>query len=92
MLSRSAVFSWPLTRTFTRTAQQLPSKAYTDVLRSDYFAVNSTPPDLKPSERNILDSALRIDQAGEIAANHIYRGQMAVLGHDRKLGTILQVL
>lgn len=89
---RSAVLLRPLTRTFTRASQQQPSQAYTDVLKSDDLAINSTPSDLVPSERDILDSALRVDQAGEIAANYIYRGQMAVLGHDRKLGVILQVL
>ncbi|QRW27644.1 ubiquinone biosynthesis monooxygenase COQ7 [Rhizoctonia solani] len=31
-----------------------------------------------------LEAALRVDQAGEVAANYIYMGQMAVLGSDRR--------
>jgi len=52
--------------------------------------VRDTPNDLTPSERVVLDSALRVDQAGEIAANYIYKGQMAVLGRDPHLGSLIQ--
>ena len=38
-----------------------------------------------------LESAIRVDHAGEIAANYIYRGQMAVLGGDRIVGPVIQV-
>jgi len=31
----------------------------------------------------ILDSIIRIDHAGELGADRIYAGQMAVLGIDR---------
>jgi ubiquinone biosynthesis monooxygenase Coq7 len=34
---------------------------------------------------------IRIDQAGEIGANYIYKGQMAILGNDKKVGSIIQV-
>ena len=47
--------------------------------------------DLTHVQRVALDSALRVDQAGEIAANWIYKGQMVVLGHDPKLRSIIQV-
>lgn len=50
----------------------------------------TTPPDLTQKQRDILDVALRVDQAGEIAANWIYKGQMAVLGRDRTTGPIIQ--
>jgi len=91
-LSRSVVSTWPLlTRTLTGTARQLPSKAYTAALDSSNPATGSTPSDLKTAERNLLDSALRVDQAGEIAANYIYQGQMAVLGQDREAGKLIQV-
>ncbi|XP_052866117.1 5-demethoxyubiquinone hydroxylase, mitochondrial [Anopheles cruzii] len=37
----------------------------------------------------LIDSALRVDHAGELGANQIYRGQMAVLGHT-KVGKTIQ--
>jgi ubiquinone biosynthesis monooxygenase Coq7 len=46
---------------------------------------------LSPEQREVLASAVRVDQAGEIAANWIYRGQMAVLGKDPKAGPVIQV-
>lgn len=51
----------------------------------------STSPDVSPKQREILDRALRVDQAGEIAANWIYRGQFAVLGRDPRVGPLIQV-
>jgi len=33
---------------------------------------------------------MRVDQAGELAANAIYRGQLFVLGRDPKVGPIIQ--
>ncbi|KAF7304753.1 5-demethoxyubiquinone hydroxylase, mitochondrial [Mycena kentingensis (nom. inval.)] len=39
----------------------------------------STTPVISNAQRQKLDSALRVDQAGEIAANYIYMGQMLVL-------------
>ncbi|KAJ8597353.1 hypothetical protein M405DRAFT_928121 [Rhizopogon salebrosus TDB-379] len=41
-------------------------------------------------QREILDNALRVDQSGEIAANWIYRGQITVLGHDSRVGPLIQ--
>lgn len=38
----------------------------------------------------MLDAVLRVDHAGELAANWIYRGQMAVLGGDRQVGPLIQ--
>jgi Ubiquinone biosynthesis protein COQ7 len=69
----------------------LASSAYTDASRSGERAVSSTPEDMTPEQRRVLEGALRVDQAGEIAANWIYRGQYAVLGHDRKTGPLIQV-
>ncbi|XP_058058466.1 5-demethoxyubiquinone hydroxylase, mitochondrial [Anopheles bellator] len=37
----------------------------------------------------LIDSVLRVDHAGELGANQIYRGQMAVLGHT-KVGKTIQ--
>jgi ubiquinone biosynthesis monooxygenase Coq7 len=54
----------------------------------------STVPPLRLSkeQREMLEEMIRIDQAGELGANWIYRGQYAVLGSDKKVGPLLQVL
>jgi 3-demethoxyubiquinol 3-hydroxylase len=54
-------------------------------------AVATTPHNMTREQREILDIALRVDQAGEVAANWIYKGQMAVLGRDPTVGPIIQV-
>lgn len=88
MLARSLR---PLTKSLTRATHTLPSKAYTDAVKREDSAVQSTPEDLTLSERHVLESALRVDQAGEIAANYIYKGQMAVLGRDPQVGNLIRV-
>ncbi|GBB90294.1 hypothetical protein RclHR1_01720015 [Rhizophagus clarus] len=45
---------------------------------------------LTPKQRKLIDSMIRIDQAGEIGANYIYKGQIAILGNDKKVGPIIQ--
>lgn len=77
-------------RTLT-TSRILPSAAYTAVHRSHNPATCTTPIDLTDSQRETLDSALRVDQAGEIAANYIYKGQVAILGRDKQVGPLIQV-
>jgi len=52
--------------------------------------ISTTPTDMTQEDRGILDAAVRVDQAGEIAANYIYRGQMAVLGRHPTAGPIIQ--
>ncbi|GBE82598.1 COQ7 protein [Sparassis latifolia] len=66
-----------------------PSIAYLQTYKPDDPAVASTP-DLSAKQKKILDSALRVDQAGELAANYIYMGQMAVLGRDPLTGPLIQ--
>jgi 3-demethoxyubiquinol 3-hydroxylase len=80
----------PSARSFV-TAASRPSAVYTDPSRHHDPAVATTPADISQKQHSILDAALRVDQAGEIAANWIYRGQMAVLGRDRTTGPIIQV-
>jgi 3-demethoxyubiquinol 3-hydroxylase len=72
-------------------ARAAGSKAYTDVNGSHEAAVSSTPQGLSSSQREALESALRVDQAGELAADWIYRGQLAVLKRDRVAGPLIQV-
>ncbi|KAF9127969.1 ubiquinone biosynthesis monooxygenase Coq7 [Mortierella sp. 14UC] len=45
---------------------------------------------LSKEQRELLEEMVRVDQAGELGANWIYRGQYAVLGSDKKVGPLLQ--
>lgn len=45
---------------------------------------------LTSEEREFLEPMIRVDQAGEVGAYYIYKGQIAVLGNDKKLKPILQ--
>ncbi|GJJ70527.1 3-demethoxyubiquinol 3-hydroxylase [Entomortierella parvispora] len=45
---------------------------------------------LSKEQREMLEEMIRVDQAGELGANWIYRGQYAVLGSDKKVGPLLQ--
>jgi demethoxyubiquinone hydroxylase (CLK1/Coq7/Cat5 family) len=47
--------------------------------------------DISPEQREILDDALRVNQSGEITVNWMYRGQVTVLGHDPRVGSLIQV-
>ncbi|KAG8861999.1 hypothetical protein FRB96_002442 [Tulasnella sp. 330] len=53
-------------------------------------STTSTPDDLTPRQRKYLQSAIRVDQAGELAANAIYQGQLFVLGRDKKVGPVIE--
>ncbi|KAG8217418.1 COQ7-domain-containing protein [Butyriboletus roseoflavus] len=66
------------------------SAVYSNPANAHDPALTSTPPGLTHRQRAILDSALRVDHAGEIAANYIYKGQMAVLGRDPTVGPLIQ--
>lgn len=76
-------------RTYTTTRN--PSAVYMDPTKQIEIAVTQTPDNMTPEQRDILDKALRVDQAGEVAANWIYRGQMAILGRDATSGPLIQV-
>lgn len=52
--------------------------------------MTSTPKDITREQRKALEGALRVDQAGEVAANWIYHGQHYVLGKDRETGPLIQ--
>lgn len=75
----------------TSSKRPLPSAVYTDPSSPGEPSTSSTPEDLTDKQRNALDAALRIDQAGEIAANYIYKGQLAVLGKDPATRHLIQV-
>jgi len=77
-------------RTISSSNRTKPSSVYLDPTRSNEISFKSSPLDLTHVQRVALDSALRVDQAGEIAANWIYKGQMVVLGHDPNLRSLIQ--
>ncbi|KAF5376538.1 hypothetical protein D9757_008284 [Collybiopsis confluens] len=68
--------------------RSLASSAYTNSYGNP--AVTTTPLNLTQKQRSALDSALRVDQAGEVAANWIYYGQHVVLGHQPGTGPLIQ--
>jgi 3-demethoxyubiquinol 3-hydroxylase len=68
----------------------MPSSAYFDPARSSDLSVSSTPDDLSSSQRRFLEAALRVDQAGEVAANYIYEGQLAILRRDPATAALIQ--
>ncbi|GJF00768.1 demethoxyubiquinone hydroxylase family protein [Phanerochaete sordida] len=70
--------------------RSLPSAAYTDPARTQEASTSGTPYDISEAQRDTLHAALRVDQAGEVAANYIYMGQLAVLGRDRTTGPLIQ--
>lgn len=74
-----------------RTYATLPSNAYTDPANLHDSATANSPEDISYDHRKIIERALRVDHAGEVAANWIYKGQLAILGNDRKVGLIIQV-
>ncbi|CAG8635775.1 15906_t:CDS:2, partial [Cetraspora pellucida] len=45
---------------------------------------------LTDEQKKLIDGMIRVDQAGEIGANWIYKGQMVILGRDKKVGPVIQ--
>ncbi|CEG75213.1 Putative Ubiquinone biosynthesis monooxygenase Coq7 [Rhizopus microsporus] len=45
---------------------------------------------LTKEEKELITPMIRVDQAGEVGAYYIYKGQIAVLGEDKNLKPILQ--
>ena len=91
MLPRVALKFARLTQARTITTKAAASLIYLDQTQTKNPAVSTTPTGITPQQRDALDAALRVDQAGEVAANWIYMGQMAVLGRDPKTNALLQV-
>jgi hypothetical protein len=84
------LISRPRLRSFVHSEETLPSSAYLDSGRGHDVCTGSTPDDLSSSQRRVLEAALRVDQAGEVAANYIYKGQLAVLRHDPATASLIQ--
>jgi len=64
----------------------------TEAEQVDRRATEETP-ELNPRQREIIEKIIRVDQAGELGANYIYRGQRAILGlgTDKKTTDLVQV-
>ncbi|KIJ69526.1 hypothetical protein HYDPIDRAFT_106171 [Hydnomerulius pinastri MD-312] len=77
-------------KTLARSLATRASEHYMDSAQTHHPGITTTPRDITPEQREVLVSALRVDQAGEIAANYIYQGQMAILGRDAKVGPLIQ--
>ncbi|TFY54901.1 hypothetical protein EVG20_g9521 [Dentipellis fragilis] len=77
-------------RSVTTHLRPQPSTHYFDVSRVDPYPVSSTPQSLPTSQQHVLDAVLRVDQAGEVAANYIYRGQFRVFENDKQLAPLIQ--
>lgn len=67
-----------------------PSSVYLKATPAERPAVSATPEGIAEKQRHALEEALRIDQAGELAANYIYQGQVAILGRDSVVGPLLK--
>ena len=87
----------PLSATFRRTlataaftSGPLASATYLDPTLAHEPSITTTPQNISPALRQEIDSALRVDQAGELAANCIYRGQHDVLCRDPVTGPLIQ--
>ncbi|VDC05356.1 unnamed protein product [Peniophora sp. CBMAI 1063] len=76
--------------TASSSSSRLASTVYTYPPPIPDASTSSTPQNLTEKQREALDAALRVDQAGEIAANWIYAGQAAVLGRDKRLGGLIE--
>jgi len=75
-----------------RRSSALASAAYTDPARKGTQETTSTPSGLTSEQRDILTRAIRVDQAGEVAANTIYTGQLCVLGRDPIAGPLIETM
>jgi demethoxyubiquinone hydroxylase (CLK1/Coq7/Cat5 family) len=53
-------------------------------------SLTSFEPKLEEKNRALIDKIIRVDHAGELAADRIYAGQMAVLGRT-DVGPTIQV-
>ncbi|KAF9296923.1 ubiquinone biosynthesis monooxygenase Coq7 [Mortierella antarctica] len=74
---------------YSRTFATTPSTQ--DASSSSSSETKDVPPlRLSREQRAALEEMIRVDQAGELGANWIYRGQYAVLGSDKKVGPLLE--
>ncbi|KAF9433101.1 ubiquinone biosynthesis monooxygenase Coq7 [Entomortierella beljakovae] len=83
----------PISRTLTTStiSHQTAPTQNNDSSNPSPISSDPVPPlRLSKAQREMLEEMIRVDQAGELGANWIYRGQYAVLGSDKKVGPLLQ--
>ncbi|KAG0045638.1 ubiquinone biosynthesis monooxygenase Coq7 [Gryganskiella cystojenkinii] len=93
VITRHPVTLSTTSRSFTSSAQTCQESEDPSASSSSSSASSpsSHPPlRLSKEQREMLEEMIRVDQAGELGANWIYRGQYAVLGSDKKVGPLLQ--
>lgn len=56
-----------------------------------HYTTPPPPPPLTPAQKTRIARMLRVDHAGEIGANWIYKGQLAVLGGRKDVGPVIEV-
>jgi len=89
ILSRK-ILSPGVRRAVSNCLRKSSSTAYTDAKRTE--GTLDAPQNLTTRQREALASAIRVDQAGELAADAIYRGQLFVLGRDLQVGPVIQTM
>jgi ubiquinone biosynthesis monooxygenase Coq7 len=88
-----------LHRCFTHNTSENPNAAQ----NAPHLAASTSPPkasslpfkypnNLTPQQKELLDGMLRVNQAGELGANWIYRGQYEVFKKDPQLGPLIHVM
>lgn len=66
---------------YRRTGLQLIRMAMPPARRGQANSTQQTPPPLRPRANALTDEIIRVDHAGELGADRIYAGQMAILGN-----------
>ena len=80
-----------------RTRRKLGTLGSTNGSRASFRYLNDTHSSttsrhrLTAEQHRVIDAILRVDQAGELAANWIYKGQHTILGNDPNSGPLIQV-
>ncbi|OLL24756.1 5-demethoxyubiquinone hydroxylase, mitochondrial [Neolecta irregularis DAH-3] len=62
----------------------------TSLFQKRFQSTGQSPQKLSPRDLEILERVIRVDQAGELGANWIYKGQHAILGKDPKVGPVIK--
>ncbi|KAF7727336.1 hypothetical protein EC973_007645 [Apophysomyces ossiformis] len=84
MATLSRFIRQPLSRSFATSCVMRRAAPTADAAPSSHER------ELSAAEKDVIAPMIRVDQSGEVGAYYIYKGQMAVLGHDKKLRPLLQ--
>ena len=56
----------------------------------DYEKIKKAFDKLTPEQKSAIHRIIRVDHAGELGADRIYAGQLAILGRDPKVGPVIK--